>query len=90
MSVHDEYVWLECEIVKETDYYLDVKVKQYDGTEGILKVNPVLVEHGKHRRGKVKVEPIGETGDKYAVKLPRPTLEFGHHITVNTSQISIP
>jgi len=90
MSVYEQFVWLECEIIREFANKMEVQVNLQDKTATKLIVFSNLVERIKGKKGKMKVEPIGEQKDLYSVKLPNPTLEFGHNITVNTSQITIP
>lgn len=90
MSVYENFVWLECEILDEFTNKMNVRVELQDGAPAELVVFSNLVERIRGKKGRMKVEPVGEQKDLYSVRLPKPTLEYGHNITVKNSQITLP
>jgi hypothetical protein len=76
-------VWLACEIVQEGDLETEIKVKLQDNSTTNIKVHPSWLNKDKEGRRYVRCESFGRKDKLLYIKLPRPSLQHGHNITVN-------
>lgn len=88
MSAEIKYAWLKCKVLKEKIGRMDVEVLLQDNTPATINVHPTLVGVDDRDQSFLKVEEIGRKDDLVYIKLPRPTIEFGHNMTVKAKDIT--
>lgn len=80
-------MWLECNILKENNIRdVEVEIKLQDDSIATIMVHPTIV--GKiENKNYVKVEYLAKMNNLTYIKLPRPTMQHGHNITVSSSKL---
>jgi len=75
-------VWLECQVTKTLGTNREIEVKlQDDSTTKIIVHETLIGEIGDQNY--VRVEDIGRKNKLVYIKLPQPSLQHGHNITVS-------
>jgi hypothetical protein len=79
--------WLKCKALKEKLNGVDLEVTLQDDTTAKLNVSPTIITKDKLGETYLRVEEIGRRDNLVYIKLPQPTLEHGHNITVKAVDI---
>lgn len=82
-----KFVWLECNVLKENNIRdLEVEIKLQDDSTTVITVHPTIV--GKtENKSYVKVEYLAKMNNLTYIKLPRPSMQHGHNITVSSFKL---
>lgn len=64
--------------------------QQYDGSPFSIKINEVNVMYSSDTSsdGWIAVKSTGQQGDRYAITLPAPSIQFGKQVTVKDVQLA--
>lgn len=82
-------IWLMCDVVNEGSLETEIKIKLQDNTTTNIRVHPNLLSSDKTGKSYIRCESFGRKNKLVYVKLPRPSLQHGHNITVNESETKV-
>ena len=80
-----EFAWLKCKVIEKSIQDCIVEVEILDGTPIQIKVSPTLLDDENY----LKVERVGKNSENKLVyvRLPQPSIQYGHFVTVKQSHV---
>jgi len=86
IAPENTYVWLECNILIKNSKDTKIEIKLQDDSVTTISVHPTLIVE-KNDKHYVKVESLANKNKLVYIKLPNPSMQHGHNITVSEKSI---
>jgi hypothetical protein len=88
-SFNPTQVWLRCDVLNEENTQVEIRVVLQDNTTANLNVHSTLLGSDKEGKRYILCESFGRKNKLVSIKLPRPTLQYGHNIIVKESETKV-